>query len=158
MDNLIDISYLAVSGKLNFEQLFIASNVLLRNRPEVYVLHGAKRAFVVNSGSGGINGHAHKLQQVFEKDLLEGCAVGGAEVYFKCLSEWMHDHPDENQIYYICAAAGGGGEEEYAIYDYKTRSKVTHNGFGAGHYHSLSIAMVIETMRALSKKRREIKK
>ena len=136
---LLDLAYLAVAGKL-FDPvtLFVTPNIIMRDRPEVYTIKTKKRVFIVNSGPGGINAHAHALKQTYPE-----VKIARAEAYFVCESEWFHDHPSADKTFYI-ARAGGSTTSDFSIFDYDTKLPVTHNEFSAGHYHALSIAEVIE--------------
>ena len=148
-ETLIDVAYLALMTRMGLTDMFITPNVLMRNRPEKFVLENAQRAFVVGSGTGGINGHAHALKQLTLSELAGSGhqPVGtAAEVYFVCLSEWLHSHPDENTVYYVgrdVAAPHG-----YSVFDLATRAAVTHNGFAAGHYHGLAVTDVVQKVSA----------
>ncbi len=124
----------SILEELTISNLFIRPNLLLWNRPEVFVLKSKKRAFIVESGSGGIYGHAHKLSEL--KNPRKLCK--GALVYFTVDNEYFHSHPDEAHEYYI--AKNGS---EYAIYESVSGHIVSRTNFGAGHYHSLHIRDVI---------------
>lgn len=126
------VSYLF--DELTFDNMFVRPNLLMWNRPEVFVFNTGKMVFVVESGSGGIRGHAHGLSRV--KNPKKVCK--GALVYFTVDSEYLHSHPDVAHEYYI--AKNGA---EYAIWDSETESIVNRTSFDAGHYHSLKIRDVI---------------
>ncbi len=114
---------------------FIQPYLLLRNRPEVYAFKGKKQVFIVESGSGGIMAHAHKLTQVQNVTPI----VKGALVYFKIESEYLHSHPDTKKLYYIGKVSDGS----YKIFN-ASNNAVTTTAWGAGHYHSLNIREVID--------------
>ena len=124
-----------VLDELSIDNLFIRPNLLLWNRPEVFVFHVDNHIFVVESGSGGIRGHAHGLSQI--KNPRKKCK--GAMLYFTIDSEYLHSHPDDAHEYHI--AKNGSG---YAIYDSDTESIVNRMAFAAGHYHSLKVRDVFE--------------
>jgi hypothetical protein len=54
----------AILNELSIGNLFVRPNLLLWNRPEVFVFTTEKRIFILESGSGGIYGHAHGLTQL----------------------------------------------------------------------------------------------
>jgi hypothetical protein len=130
-----------VLDELSFANAFIRPNVLMRNRPEVFTFRTNEMVFVVESGAGGIYGHAHTLTQVKSPSKK----YAGALVYFTLDAEFMHSHPDASHIYYI--AKNGS---EYAIFDSKTMSVVTRGSFTAGHWHSLKIREAITVVNITS--------
>jgi hypothetical protein len=121
-------------GRIGLIDLFVYPNILLRDRPEVFTFNSKKNVFIVESGSGGIMGHAHELIQLNTVDKK----VKGAVVYFTVANEYLHSHPDDTTIYYIAKDDG-----RYKIFDLVTETAVTNTAFGAGHYHGLKIREVV---------------
>jgi hypothetical protein len=115
--------------------LFIRPNILLWNRPEVFAFKSDNLVFIVESGSGGIYGHAHGLTEVKSPTTI----IDGAIVYFTLDEEYMHSHPNNTNIYYIAKTLAG----EYAIFDSATKTQVSHCAFSGLHWHSLHIREVI---------------
>ena len=115
--------------------LFIQPNILLWNRPEVFAFKSDNLVFIVESGSGGIYGHAHGLTEVKSPTTI----IDGAVVYFTLDEEYMHSHPNNTNIYYIAKTQAG----EYAIFDSTTKLQVSHCAFSGLHWHSLHIREVI---------------
>jgi hypothetical protein len=111
--------------------LFVMPNILLWNRPKVYAFKSDNLVFIVESGSGGIYGHAHGLIEV-----SPATRVDGAIVYLKLEEEWMHSHPN---VYYIAKTIAG----EYAIFDFATKSQVYRCDLSALHWHSLKIREIL---------------
>lgn len=131
---MADLVISTVMGRYGFTDLFIYPNILLRDRPEVFTFNSKKNVFIVESGSGGIMGHAHELVQVDNVDKK----VSGAVVYFTVAKEYMHSHPDDTTVYYIAKVDG-----QFQIFDLATQTVVTKTGWGGGHYHGLKIREVI---------------
>lgn len=131
---MADLVITVLMGRYRATDLFVYPNILLRDRPEVFTFNSKKNVFIVESGSGGIMGHAHELVQVDNVDKK----VKGAAVYFTVAKEYMHSHPDNTAIYYIAKVDG-----EFQIFDLATQTVVTKTGWGAGHYHGLKIREVI---------------
>jgi hypothetical protein len=131
---MADLFLSVITGRFGFIDLFIYPNVLLRDRPEVFTFTSKKKTFVVESGSGGLMGHAHELVQVSNVDKK----VKDAYVYFTVASEYAHSHPDDTAVYYIAKNNGS-----YDIFDLATQTVVTRTAFGGGHYHGLKIRQVI---------------
>ena len=130
-----DIFLTAVMDGTSINNLFIKPYILLRNRPEVYAFKGKNQVFIVESGSGGIMAHAHKLTQVNNVTPF----IQGAIVYFKIESEYLHSHPDKNKLYYIGKISDGS----YQIFN-ASNNAVKTTAWGASHYHSLKIREVID--------------
>ena len=114
--------------------LFIQPNILLWNRPEVFAFQSDNLVFIVESGSGGIYGHAHGLTEVKSPTTT----IDGAIIYLTLDEEYMHSHPNTTNIYYIAKTQAG----EYAIFDSTTKLQVSHSAFSALHWHSLHIREV----------------
>ena len=131
---MADLVISVLMGRYRATDLFVYPNILMRDRPEVFTFNSKKNVFIVESGSGGIMGHAHELVQVDNVDKK----VKGAAVYFTVAKEYMHSHPDNTAIYYIAKVDG-----EFQIFDLATQTVVTKTGWGAGHYHGLKIREVI---------------
>jgi len=131
MSELLSTAY---TDGVSIKDLFIRPYILLRNRPEVYAFKYKNQVFIVESGSGGIMAHAHKLTQVQDVKPI----IQGARVYFKIESEYLHSHPDTTQLYYIGKISDGS----YNIFN-ASNNAVTTTAWGAGHYHSLKIREVI---------------
>jgi hypothetical protein len=123
-----------IAGRYGFTDLFVLPNILMRDRPEVFTLSSKKEVFLVDSGTGGIMGHAHELVQLFDVPMK----VKDARVYFTVAKEYLHSHPDDAAVYYIAKVNG-----VYQIFDLATRTAVTQMQWGAGHRHGLSIREVI---------------
>ena len=139
MDKALELAYLALVNELNATSLFATPNLLMKDRPEVYVLHCRRYAFVLNSGSGGVLAHAHAIVPATPPS-----PVDRALVYFAFESEWLHNHSSDQTLFYIAKkGGGGGGGEEFGIYDYATHAEVARNEFNAGHYHGVSIKEVV---------------
>ena len=119
--------------RYTFTDLFITPYILMKDRPEVYTFKKQNKVFIVESGTGGIMGHAHPLEEA-----LDVKPVNNGFVYFRVKNEYMHSHPDEEKVYYIGMENG-----EYAIFEYDTKTVVTRSDFGAGHYHGLHVREVI---------------
>lgn len=128
----------AILNELSIGNLFVRPNLLLWNRPEVFVFTTEKRIFILESGSGGIYGHAHGLAQLKNPRKLHK----GALLYFTIDREFMHSHPDVAHEYYI--AKNGSG---YAIFDSETGNVVNRTSFDAGHYHGLKIRDVFKLQK-----------
>lgn len=135
--DLIPNPFSYLFDELTVGNLSIRPNILLWDRPEVFVFKTDSLAFVVESGSGGIRGHAHALSQV--KNPKKICK--GGLIYFTIDGEYLHSHPDAAHEYYI--AKNGS---DYAIFDSETETIVNRTSFTAGHYHSLKIRDVITTV------------
>ena len=127
------IATLLLNGH-SFTDLILYPNILLGDRPEVFVFKSKKHAFVVESGSGGFLGHAHSLQQV--KSVPK--KIKGALVYFTIDSEYLHSHPDSDAIYYI----GKTKQGQYKIFS-PDGVAVERTSFDGLHYHSLLLREVI---------------
>jgi hypothetical protein len=123
---------LIVTGILN---LFVYPNIALHDRPEVFAFKGKKRVFIVESGAGGIMGHAHILKQVTNVEKK----IKGACVYFTVEKEYLHSHPDTEMLYYIAKASDG----TYQIFSSETNAVVGRTDFTAGHYHGLKLREVL---------------
>jgi hypothetical protein len=115
--------------------LFVYPNIALYNRPEVFAFKCKKQVFIVESGSGGIMGHAHILKQVTNVEKK----IKGACVYFTVEKEYLHSHPDTEMLYYIAKASDG----TYQIFCSETNAVVGRTDFTAGHYHGLKIREVL---------------
>jgi hypothetical protein len=131
---MTDLVISTLMGRYGLTDLFIYPNILLRDRPEVFTFVSKKKLFIVESGSGGIMGHAHELIQLNTVDKK----VKGAVVYFTVANEYLHSHPDDKTVYYIANDDG-----RYQIFDLATQTAVTRTGFGAGHFHGLKIREVV---------------
>ena len=131
---MTDLLLTVYADSTSIKDLFVRPNILLRNRPQVYAFKDKNQVFIVESGSGGIMAHAHKLTQVQDVKPI----IQGALVYFKIESEYLHSHPDTKKLYYIKKMPMGG----YKIFNASNKA-VTTTAWGAGHYHSLKIREVI---------------
>ena len=131
---MTDLVISVLMGRYRITDLFVYPNILLRDRPEVFTFATKKNLFIVESGSGGIMGHAHELVQVNNVDKK----VKGAVVYFTVANEYMHSHPDDKAVYYIAKVDG-----EFQIFELATQKAVTQTGWGGGHYHGLKIREVV---------------
>jgi hypothetical protein len=125
-------------NELSIGNLFIRPNILMWNRPEVFVFTTEKRIFILESGSGGIYGHAHGLAQLKNPRKLHK----GALLYFTIDREFFHSHPDVAHEYYIAKTGSG-----YAIFDSETGNPVNRTSFDAGHYHGLKIRDVFKLQK-----------
>jgi hypothetical protein len=132
---MADLVISMIAGRYGFVDLLILPNVLMRDRPEVYTFSSNEEVFLVESGSGGIMGHAHELMQKFDVPTK----VDGARVYFTVCKEYLHYHHDEATIYYIAKVDG-----VYQVFDLATRTAVTSTHWGAGHYHGLRVRDVFQ--------------
>lgn len=131
---MTDLVISLLMGRYRPTDLFVYPNILMRDRPEVFTFKSKKNVFLVESGSGGIMGHAHELIQLKNVDKK----VKGAVVYFTVANEYMHSHPDNTTVYYIAKVDG-----EFQIFDLATQKIVTKTGWGGGHYHGLKIREVV---------------
>ena len=131
---MTDLVISALIGKVGLIDSFVYPYLLMRDRPEVFTFNSKKNVFIVESGSGGIMGHAHELVQVNTVDKK----VKGAVVYFTVAKEYMHSHPDNTTVYYIAKVDG-----QFQIFDLATQTVVTKTGWGGGHYHGLKIREVV---------------
>ena len=125
----------AIINELSIGNLFIRPNILRWNRPNVFVFTNENHIFVLESGSGGIYGHAHGLTQLKNPRKLHK----GALLYFTIDGEFMHSHPDVAHEYYI--AKNGS---DYAIFDSETCDIIKRTTFNAGHYHGLKIREILK--------------
>ena len=112
--------------------MFIRPNIMMWNRPKVFAFNSDNLVFIVESGSGGIYGHAHHLAEVKSP----ATTIDRAVIYFTLDEEYMHSHPT---LYYIAKTTTG----KYAIFDSATKAQVFHCAFSALHWHSLHIREVI---------------
>ena len=135
---MTDLVMSVIAGRYGFTDLFVYPNILMRDRPEVYTFSSKKELFLVESGAGGIMGHAHELVQVFDVP----AKVKEARVYFTVAKEYLHSHPDDATVYYIAKANGA-----YQIFDLSTKTTVTNTAFGAGHRHGLNLREVISLQK-----------
>lgn len=131
---MTDLVVSALMGRYGIIDLFVYPYLLMRDRPEVFTFATKKNLFIVESGSGGIMGHAHELIQLNTVDKK----VKGAVVYFTVANEYFHSHPDDTTVYYIANDDG-----RYQIFDLATKTAVTNTAFGAGHTHCLKIREVV---------------
>ena len=115
--------------------LFIRPNILMWNRPEVFAFKSGNLVFIVESGSGGIYGHAHKLTE----NKSPAAKIDGALVYFTLDKEYLHSHPDDTTLYYISKNA----RNAYVIFDSTTKKEVSRCSFTALHWHSLTLRETI---------------
>jgi hypothetical protein len=113
--------------------MFIRPNIMMWNRPKVFAFKSDNLVFIVETGSGGIYGHAHDLTEVKSPTTT----VDDAVIYFKLDEEYMHSHT--TTIYYIAKTLTG----EYAIFDSATKTQVSHCLISALHWHSLKIREII---------------
>jgi hypothetical protein len=131
-----DLVISVLMGRYRPTDLFVYPNILLRDRPEVFTFKSKKNLFIVESGSGGIMGHAHPLKEVSKSHISK--KIKDAKIYFTMETEYLHSHSDDEKIYYIAKS-----DDEYAIFDYETRETVSRCDFEGGHWHSLKIRDVV---------------
>ena len=131
----MDLVLTSILGRNNFIDLFVEPNILMRNRPEVFTFKKRKQLFVLESGAGGILGHAHAIVETFPESRIRG-----AKMYFTLESEYAHSHPDTTHVYYVAKNSSG----VYAIFDYDTKTECTKSYFGAGHTHGLAVREVVD--------------
>ena len=129
-----DLIVTALMGRFGITDFFVYPNILLSDRPEVFAFKGKKRVFIVESGAGGIMGHAHILKQVTNVEKK----IKGACVYFTVEKEYLHSHPDTEMLYYIAKSTDG----TYQIFSTETNAVVSRTDFTAGHYHGLKLREV----------------
>lgn len=136
----MDLLYCVLHEGFLLKNLIITPNVLLSERPEIYTFHYKTDEkdilFIVESGSGGIMGHAHPLKEVSKSHISK--KIKDAKIYFTMENEYLHSHSDDEKIYYIAKS-----DNEYAIFDYETRETVSRCDFEGGHWHSLKIRDVV---------------
>jgi hypothetical protein len=121
--------------ELTVSNLFIRPNILMWNRPEVFAFKSGNLVFIVESGSGGIYGHAHKLTETKSPTIK----IDGALVYFTLDTEYLHSHPNDTSVYYISKNTSN----KYAIFDSTTKTEVSRCSFDALHWHSLTLRETI---------------
>lgn len=113
--------------------MFIRPNIMMWNRPKVFAFNSDNLVFIVESGSGGIYGHAHDLAEVKSPTTI----IDGAVIYFTLDEEYMHSHT--TTVYYISKTLAG----QYDIFDSATKAPISRCMFSSFHWHSLHIREVI---------------
>jgi len=131
----MDLLATTLLGRFNPIDLFVEPNLLMRDRPEVFTFQKGNKVFLLESGAGGILGHAHAIVETFPSK-----HIANAVFYFTLENEYAHSHPDSSHIYYVARSSSSG---KYAIFDYDTQSEVSVSQFGAGHRHGLAVREVI---------------
>ena len=137
----MDLFSTVINDGISIKSLFITPYLLLKDRPEIFAFHYKNNkkdkdiVFIVESGSGGIMGHAHPLKEIFDVPKK----IKDAKIYFTIENEYLHSHPNKEYIYYIAKSK----EDKYEIFEYETQKIVTRSNFSAGHFHSLKIREVI---------------
>jgi len=148
MDSFVNLTATTFLSRLNVTDLFVLPNILMRDRPEVYTFKKNGKIFILESGSGGILGHAHALKEVFPEKSKK---IKNAVFYFTLENEYLHSHPHDTYVYYV----GKNDNNEFAIFDTDSETEVKNSQFGAGHYHSLSIREVIDTKEKRDRDRKD---